>query len=153
MDWMIESLLQGTQFQKLYNRKIETLREAHHLRKIDIDILYFLHKSGDRNTPKDISNLNLFNKGHISQSVDRLSKQHLILTVPDTEDRRCIHLVLTDKAIAIVERIILLRQNMYNIILQGVTPEECETLRIVSEKVHKNIRNALEDPDTILKLF
>ena len=87
MDWMIESLLQGTQFQKLYNRKIETLWEAHRLRKIDIDILFFLHKSGEHNTPKDISNLDLFNKGHISQSVDRLSKQGFLQVVQDTADR------------------------------------------------------------------
>ena len=48
MDWMLEGLLQGTQFQTLYNRKIETLREEYHLRKIDIDILYFLFKSGEQ---------------------------------------------------------------------------------------------------------
>ncbi len=153
MDWMIESLLQGTQFQKLYNRKIETLREAQRLRKIDVDILFFLHKSGERNTPKDISNLNLFNKGHISQSIDRLSKQGLIEIQPDTEDRRCIHLLLTPQAVALVERITLLRKNMYDVILQGVTQEEREVLRKVSGKVHANIRNALEDPDTILKLL
>ena len=153
MDWMIESLLQGTQFQKLYNRKIETLSEAHRLRKIDIDILFFLHKSGEHNTPKDISNLDLFNKGHISQSVDRLSKQGFLQVVQDTADRRCIHLLLTGQAVALVERIILLRKNMYDIILQDVTQEEREALRKVSRKVHANIRNALEDPDTILKLL
>lgn len=153
MDWMIESLLQGTQFQKLYNRKIEALRESYHLCKIDIDILYFLHKSGEHNTPKDISNLNLFNKGHISQSICRLSKQNLIQTIPDQEDRRCIHLVLTEQAVSIIERIIRLRQNMYDVILQGVTQEERQMLRTVSGKVHENIRNALADPEAILKLF
>ena len=47
MDWMLEGLLQGTQFQKLYNRRIEDLRRKHNLRKVDIDILYFLFKSGE----------------------------------------------------------------------------------------------------------
>ena len=42
---------------------------------------------------------------------------------------------------------------MYDIILQDVTQEEREALRKVSRKVHANIRNALEDPDTILKLL
>ena len=66
MDWMLEGLLQGTQFQKLYNRKIEELRKTYNLRKVDVDILYFLFKSGEHNTSKDICDLNLFNKGHIS---------------------------------------------------------------------------------------
>ena len=39
MDWMLEGLLQGTQLQKLYNRKIEALRVEYNLRKVDIDIL------------------------------------------------------------------------------------------------------------------
>ncbi len=106
MDWMLEGLLQGTQFQTLYNRKIESLREEYHLRKIDIDILYFLYKSGENNTSKDICSLNLFNKGHISQSVDRMVKQQLIHTVQDEEDRRCVHLVLTEEAVGIIGRAI-----------------------------------------------
>lgn len=143
MDWMIEGLLQGTQFQTLYNRKIEALRSEYHLRKIDIDILYFLHKSGERNTAKDIHNLNLFNKGHISQSVDRMTKQQLIHTVQDSRDRRCVHLMLTDKADAIVSQVINLRKQMYNIILNEVTEGERKILLQVSEKVNQNMKNAL----------
>jgi len=149
MDWMIEGLLQGTQFQKLYNRRIEALREEYDLRKIDIDILYFLYKSGEHNTSKDISNLNLFNKGHISQSVDRMVKQQLIYTVQDEEDRRCMHLMLTEKAIRIIEQATELRKQMYNIILNGVTEEERKVLLQVSRKVNQNIRNALGNLDTL----
>lgn len=145
MDWMLEGLLQGTQFQTLYNRKIESLREEYHLRKIDIDILYFLYKSGEHNTSKDICNLHLFNKGHISQSVDRMVKQELIHAVHDTEDRRCVHLVLTEKAVQIIEQATKLRSQMYNIILQGVTEEERKVLHQVSEKVNQNIKNALRN--------
>lgn len=148
MDWMIEGLLQGTQFQKLYNRRIEALREEYDLRKIDIDILYFLYKSGEHNTSKDISQLNLFNKGHISQSVDRMVKQQLIYTVQDEEDRRCMHLMLTEKAIRIIEQATELRKQMYNIILNGVTEEERKVLLQVSKKVNENIRNALGNLET-----
>ena len=146
MDWMIESLLQGTQLQKLYNQKIDALRNEYHLCKIDIDILYFLYKSGNQNTPKDISKLNLFNKGHISQSIDRMAKQRLITVVQDQHDRRCIHLFLTGQAEAIVGQIIELRKHMYNLILRGVTEEERAFLLQISKKVHENIRDALDLP-------
>lgn len=145
MDWMLEGLLQGTQFQKLYNRKIEVLREEYNLRKVDIDILYFLFKSGKNNTSKDISDLNLFNKGHISQSIGRMENQQLIYPIRDQNDRRCMHIMLTDKAVKIVEEITALRKQMYSIILKGVTEEERDVLLRVSKKVNENIRNALEN--------
>ncbi|MCI8858511.1 MAG: winged helix-turn-helix transcriptional regulator [Lachnospiraceae bacterium] len=144
MDWMLEGLLQGTQLQKLYNRKIEALRVEYNLRKVDIDILYFLYKSGEHNTSKDICELNLFNKGHISQSVGRMVNQQLIYVVQDQIDRRCMHIMLTDKAKIIVGEITALRKQMYSIILQGVTEEEYEVLLRVSRKVNANIKDALE---------
>ena len=147
MDWMLEGLLQGTQFQKLYNRKIEALLREYSLRKVDIDILYFLFKSGEHNTSKDISDLNLFNKGHISQSVGRMVKQHLIYIVQDEEDRRCMHIMLTERAVKVVEEITALRKQMYNIILKGVTEEEQSILLQVSRKVNENIKDALEKQD------
>lgn len=148
LDWMLEGLLQGTQFQKLYNRRIEALRQEYNLRKIDIDILYFLCKSGEHNTSKDISNLNLFNKGHISQSVDRMVKQQLIYTRQDEEDRRCMHIILTEKAVELVKQVTELRKQMYNIILEGVTEEERQVLLNVSKKVNQNIKNALGNMET-----
>ncbi len=144
MDWMLEGLLQGTQFQKLYNRRIEDLRREYNLRKVDIDILYFLYKSGEHNTSKDIGDLNLFNKGHISQSIGRMEEQQLIYAVRDQADRRCMHIMLTDKAMKVVEEITVLRKQMYNIILKGVTQEERDILLTVSRKVNDNIREALE---------
>lgn len=144
MDWMLEGLLQGTQLQKLYNRRIEALRKEYNLRKVDIDILYFLFKSGEHNTFKDISALNLFNKGHISQSVGRMVNQQLIYVVQDQADRRCMHIMLTEKARIIVGEITALRKQMYSIILQGVTEEEYEVLLRVSRKVNSNIKDALE---------
>ena len=143
MDWMLEGLLQGTQFQKLYNRKIEELRKTYNLRKVDVDILYFLFKSGEHNTSKDIFDLNLFNKGHISQSVGRMVRQQVIYIVQDQEDRRCMHIMLTDRAVEIVEKITALREQMYNIILKGVTDEERHVLLQVSRKVNANVKDAL----------
>ncbi len=93
------------------------MREEYHLRKIDIDILYFLYKSGKHNTSKDICSLSLFNKGHISQSVDRMVKQELIHTMQDTENRRCVHLVLTEKAVEIIGRAITAEQDIFPFLL------------------------------------
>lgn len=144
MDWMLEGLLQGTQFRKVYIRGIEDLCKEYNLRRVDIDILYFLYKSGEHNTSKDIGDLNLFNKGHISQSIGRMEEQQLIYAIRDQDDRRCMHIMLTDKAVKIVEEIMVLRKQIYNIILKGVTREEQNVMLSVSRKVNENIREALE---------
>lgn len=145
MDWMLEGLLQGTQLQKIYNQKIETLRKKYGLRKGDIDILYFLYKSGEHNTSKDISDLNLFSKGYISQSVSRLEEHQIIYAIKDEADRRYMHIMLTDRAEGILEEITALRKQMFDIIFKGVTQGERAVLFRVSRKVNENIRSALEN--------
>lgn len=72
-------------------------------------------------------------------------KQDLIHTVQDEEDRRCVHLVLTEQAIEIIAQATELRNQMYNMILEGVTEEERKVLFQVSQKVNQNIRNALRN--------
>ena len=70
--------------------------------------------------------------------------QQLIYVVQDQIDRRCMHIMLTDKAKIIVGEITALRKQMYSIILQGVTKEEYEVLVQVSRKVNGNIKDALD---------
>ena len=91
----------------------------------------------------------MFNKGHISQSVGWMVKQKLIYIVQDQEDRRCMHIMLTDRAVEIVEEITELREQMYNIILKGVTQEERNVLLTVSRKVNANVKDALGNLETL----
>ena len=58
------------------------------------------------------------------------------------------HIMLTEKALQIVEEITALRKQMYNIILKGVTEEERKVLLQVSRKVNENIKGALQNLDT-----
>ncbi len=67
----------------------------------------------------------------------------MIYIVQDQEDRRCMHIMLTDRAVEIVEKITALREQMYNIILKGVTDEERHVLLQVSRKVNANVKDAL----------
>lgn len=53
------------------------------------------------------------------------------------------HIMLTDKAVEVVEEITKLRKQMYDIILNGVTQEERDVLLQVSRKVNENIKQAL----------
>ena len=139
----LEVILSGNQFKRLYESEIASLREKYGLRKIDVEIMYFLYISGEKNTSKDLKELQLFTKGHISQSVDRMKQAEFIEYRTDAEDRRRIHLLLTDKAIMVIGQISSIRQQMYETIFQGITPEEKEALLSVAAKIAKNMERAL----------
>lgn len=92
MDWETEMLISGKMYKRLYERHLEELKQKYDLKRIDLDILYFLCRFRDKNTPKEITDLNQYTKGHVSQSLDRLTRKGLVETSPDKTDRRCLRI-------------------------------------------------------------
>ena len=72
-----------------------------------------------------------------------MEKLELIKSVQDGNDRRCTHLVLTDNADAIIERILVLRKSIKEVVFKDVTDEEKEFLLMLSKKIENNIDNEL----------
>ena len=143
MNRSLESFLYGTQFRRLMEKELEPAERRYGLQKIDMHILFFLAKSADHNTSKDIMQLNMFTRGHISQSLTRLQKKGYIQIVQDREDRRCTHNYLSGDADEIVEELKKIYQKIQDIILDGVTEEEQKVLESVVKKVSQNIKNAM----------
>lgn len=143
MEQEIEVLLYGNKFRRLYEKFILNIMGDYGLKRIDVEILYYLYCSGCHNTPKDIMNLDMFTKGHISQSVDRMQKLKIIKSVQDGNDRRCMHLVLTESADEIIDRILILKKSIKEVIFKDLTDEEKEFLLMLSRKIEKNIDNEL----------
>lgn len=139
----LEAFLYGTQFRRLMEKELEPVERRYGLQKIDMHILFFLAKSADHNTAKDIVQLNMFTKGHISQSLTRLQKKGYIQIMQDKEDRRCTHNYLSGDADEIIQELKKAYQNIQDIILNGVTEEEQAVLASVAKKVGQNIKNAL----------
>lgn len=139
----LDAFLYGTQFRRLMEKELEPVERRYGLQKIDMHILFFLAKSADHNTAKDIVQLNMFTKGHISQSLTRLQKKGYIQIMQDKEDRRCTHNYLSGDADEIIQELKKAYRNIQDIILNGVTEEEQAVLASVAKKVGQNIKNAL----------
>ena len=139
----LEAFLYGTQFRRLMEKELEPVERRYGLQKIDMHILFFLAKSADHNTAKDIVQLNMFTKGHISQSLTRLQKKGYIQIMQDKEDRRCTHNYLSGDADEIIQELKKAYRNIQDIILNGVTEEEQAVLASVAKKVGQNMKNAL----------
>lgn len=139
----MEILLYGHLYKKLCEQYMLPFREEYDLRQIDIEILYWLHASGERNTSSDISKSQLFTKGHISQSANRLEQMGFIVTVSDENDRRCMHLRLTDKALPLLAQIVEARNAMYEVIFDGITQEEKDVMARVIAQIESNMKSAI----------
>lgn len=144
MERPVDVLLHGTQYKQLMGSRIAALREYYGLRKIDVEILYYLYQCGGRNTSRDIQETHMFTKGHISQSVERLQKMRLLSCIPDQRDRRCVHFQLTEDADEIVQAISRMWEEMTSIIFEGVTEDEKRVLQQVAGKMARNMELAVE---------
>ena len=82
----LEALLYGSQFRKLLEKKYETIEKRYGLYNIDILILLFLENAGENDTPKDIMEMKLFTKGHISQALGRLQQKGYVKIEHDHRD-------------------------------------------------------------------
>ncbi|MDO4307531.1 MAG: MarR family winged helix-turn-helix transcriptional regulator [Eubacteriales bacterium] len=145
MEKQIDNLLHGAQFKQLIENRIAEIREKYGLRKVDIEVMYYLSRCGDRNTSKDIKSDTKITKGHISQSIDRLQKMGLLTFIPDENDRRCVHLKLTAQAESVAGDIAAVWNDLNRIVFEGVTDEEKKVLSSVAGKISRNIDRALEE--------
>ena len=110
MDGQMENFLQGGFFKKLMEEQMGDLRQKYDMKKAELEILYFLSKCGEHNTPTDIHYQLMMNRGHISQAVDSLCKRQLIVVMPDEKDRRFVHYLLSDAAQEIVAELTALQE-------------------------------------------
>ncbi len=145
MNQSLEVLLNGMQFRKLMESEFEAIYKEYNLCKIDLQILYYLYTAGEHNTSKDIFDLELFSKGHISQSLSRLQKMKLIIMVQDEEDRRYVHNVLTQDANKVLAGLQEIYARINRVVLKDVTEEEKRILVSLAQRINDNIRNELSE--------
>lgn len=143
MNDSLETMLYGMQFRRLMEKELEPVERQYGLQKIDMHILIFLSKAGEHNTSKDIMQLHMFTRGHISQSLTRLHRMGYIRMEQDQEDRRWTHNYLTENARVLIEELQKIYKNMHEIVMEGVTEEEQEVLAVVAKKVNQNINRVL----------
>ena len=85
--WMgLRSLL------RLYDKMLKQVCTEHDLTVIEADIISFLQNNPGKDTAADIVELRLLSKGAVSKAVESLIQKSLLERIPDTEDRRRIHL-------------------------------------------------------------
>jgi DNA-binding MarR family transcriptional regulator len=143
VDEQLEIALKGGDFKRLIDTQFDEIKKKYGLKKVEIEVLFFLSKCGNENTPTDITNRLNLNRGHVSQAIDALLKRQLIAATADEQDRRCMHYTITTSAVAVIDKIAAAKKRMDEQILKGITEEELELYKKISEKMVKNIREII----------
>lgn len=141
MDTEFETLLYGQQFKKLYEKMSNLITEKYGLHKVEIEILLFL-KKGKGIRPGILRKTN-FSKAHISHAIDKLVECGYLVGKPDVQDRRCIHLILTEKAEPVCGELLKMRESLMDIVCRDITEEERRVMRRVAKKIAHNISKEL----------
>lgn len=137
----IESLMMLNlyKFRKLNERKLENVMKKYDLRKIDMDIIICLATYKDMRTAKDIASLEMFTKGHISQSIKRLKERGYIIVSQDENDMRMQNLEVSENAKSIIHEVCAIKDALEKSVFDGITEKEIETMKEVFRKICTNI--------------
>ena len=109
---------------RLYDKMLKRVCTEHELTVVEADIISFLQNNPEKDTAADIVELRGLSKGAVSKAVERLIQKSLLERIPDTADRRKIHLKIMPAAGPVTESINEVREEFVDTVLEGFTKEE-----------------------------
>lgn len=130
---------------RLYDKLLKKVCMEHDLTVIEADIISFLQNNPSRDTAADIVELRMLSKGAVSKGVDSLIRKSLLERIPDTEDRRKIHLKLMPQSGPVTVTVDEVRNEFLETVLEGFTKEELEMQNRFMKKLFDNTRKAMEE--------
>ena len=139
MERQVEAMLRGGQFKQLLETYVKGLRETYDLKRMEIEVLYYLRHNPEQNTAKDITLFLHMNKGHISQTTEALCQKGYLSATKDGDDYRIVHYSITQNAVCVVEEIDAAIEKLYRALFAGVSDTELETLKRVAAQMANNI--------------
>lgn len=126
---------------KSYSRILEPVCRKYGLTRNELDVLLFLHNNPDYDRAADIVSRRGLAKSHVSLSVSTLEEKGLLRRGTDANDRRTVHLLLTEPGSGIAEEARTQQQSYFARLHEGITEEEFAVWAGITEKVCRNIEN------------
>ena len=129
---------------KLNDKCLETVRKEYELSQIEVTIMGFLHNNPGKDTVGEIAYWRMLPKGNVSQGVESLIQKRLLQRICDKDDRRKIHLQITEQAKDIVRGIDKARKKYDEKISLGFSEEEKKLYFQLNGKILENVFEGLE---------
>ncbi|MGN0288004.1 MAG: MarR family winged helix-turn-helix transcriptional regulator [Lachnospiraceae bacterium] len=141
----IEVILRGGQFRQLMELYFAHIREKYGLKRIELEVLYYLSQGGGQNTAIDVCRALRANKGHVSQAMDNLRKKGLLKACQDSEDRRYFHFILLEPAYEIIRQLTDEFSRLNKAIFNGFDQKELEEFKEMMSRVGKNMDKVIHE--------
>ncbi len=139
MQFMKEMLHSAYVMKKAYDAMWDETTEKYGLTRVEIDVLAFLENNPERNAAHQIVEYRKIAKSHVSKAVDSLLARELLTAEKDANDRRCIHLTLTEKSREIVREIQGKQREYSNKLVGNMSEADLSTLLALMQKLVKNL--------------
>jgi DNA-binding MarR family transcriptional regulator len=123
-------------------REIEAVARGYGLQVPEADILFTLRRSGPpyRLLPSEISESLLVSSGTLTNRLDRLEAKGLIERVRNPDDRRSVHVALTESARRLVDEAVTEHVENERRMLSPLSADERETLNRLTAKLLTHLR-------------
>ena len=131
---------------KSYSKLLDPICQEWKLTRNELDIILFLYNNPEYDRAADIVSHRGIAKSHVSLSVTSLEEKGLLLRRFSEQDRRTAHLELPDRGRVIAAQAREVQLRYFSALYQGISPEEFEIWRNITQKVRDNLKN-LENTD------
>lgn len=131
--------------QKQYTKQCIHLFSDYAFTANETIVLMFLINNPEHNLAKDISYYRLISKGHVAMSVESLTNKGYLKQKVDENDKRCVHLELSEKCADIIEIVTTFNEQCKQVMTQDITPQEFEIFNKIMNQLKINLeRNQYE---------
>lgn len=124
---------------KGYARVLDPICKEWDLTRNELDILLFLHNNPEYDRATDIVVRRGIAKSHVSLSVSSLEARGFVTRHVDENDRRTVHLRLSETATSIARAGRDAQMGFFKLLYAGLTQEEVDQWQGIIDKVSKNI--------------
>lgn len=137
-------LISLSKLSKMYRAEVKTEMSDSDFSPNELDLITFL-SNNEMDTSKEIADSLGLSKSLIARSVDSLVAKGYLETRVDEEDRRYIHLVLTEQAKPIADRLRNRRKQFIASMTEGVSQEQFAQFEQTLEKMIANVERKKEE--------
>lgn len=132
------------QFRAYHDRQFLPLLERWNLSMREVHVLLFLVNHPELDTARDVVIYRGLSKSQVSQAVDTLCRRGILSRRADAEDRRVVHLAITDQGAPLAREAQHQQSLCGQQILAGLTPKERQEFLRLLEKVFENTNTLTE---------
>ena len=137
-------LISLSKLSKMYRAEVKAEMSDSDFSPNELDLITFL-SNNEMDTSKEIADSLGLSKSLIARSVDSLVAKGYLETRVDKGDRRYIHLVLTDQAKPIADRLRDRRKQFIASMTEGISQEQFAQFEETVEKMIANVERKKED--------